>query len=202
MNWNYISKQTIDLFYSSVSLGIVRMQIASLNQPVECLCFLLCVAPFDPGSTKQDQTHVEWNLFVLFGKNNRKVTTSNVKMGKVPPSIFGCVCTIFLLYTHTVDGRNPAPVYMENIPFLIGVQHHHPRCLFRISWPSTVSPRQTPIPCRERAHIPYQPALLSRLMFRTSRGRWDMFPRSLEGNGMTTPIMVIFCGSFSGSFWA
>ena len=181
MNWNYISKQTIDLFYSSVSLGIVRMQIVSLNQPVECLCFLLCVTPFDPGSRKQDQTQVEWNQFVPFGKKHRKMTTSNVKMGKVPPSIFGSVCTIFLLYAHTVDGRNPA-LYMENIPFLIGVQHH-PRCLFGISWPSTVSPRQTPIPSRERSHIPYQPALSSRWWFRTSRGRWDMFPRSLEGNG-------------------
>jgi len=200
MNWNYISKQTIDWFYSSVSLGIVRMQIVSLNQPVECLCFfVVCGSVWS--RFNEARSNPGWMKPVCsIRKKTRKMTTSNIQMGKVPPSIFGCVCTIFLLYTH-VDGRNPAPVYLENIPFLIDVQHH-PRCLFGISWPSTVSPRQTPIPSRERSHIPYQPTKTESMMFRTSHGRWDMFPRSLEINDMTTPTTVIFCGSFRGSFWA
>ena len=48
---------------------------------------------------------------------NLIVVTSLSHVGKV---LKMCVCVFLYKYSNTVDGRNPAPVDMEKIPFSLG----------------------------------------------------------------------------------
>ena len=163
MNWNYISKQTIDFF---LLLRFTRhcTHANRIVEPTGGVSLFLVVYGSVWSRFNEARSNPGWMKPVCsIRKKTGKWQLQMSKWGKFLLQFLGVYVQFFccIRILATVDGRNPAPVYMENIPFLIRVQHH-PRCLFGISWPSRVSPRQTPIPSRERSHIPYQPALSSR----------------------------------------
>ena len=86
------------------------------------------------------------------------------------------------LYAHTVDGRNPAPVDMVNIPLFTGF-HTCQTCDRRISEPSNsrFSPQNREMPsCLQLAVGPPARLTVAQMMFpvirRVSRGWWIFAP--------------------------